>query len=79
MIGKHKTRAASFTLVHAGVLIAALGLAPILSAELDNIRKAAGVELSELSYQEQPEPRIIRASFKAFWSCDETEVDDVDV
>ena len=35
MIGKHKTRAASFTLAHAGVLAVALVLAPLLGAQIE--------------------------------------------
>lgn len=78
MIGKHKTRAASFTLAHAGVLAVALVLAPLLGAQIEAM--TAKTEMSTVDTRPvEKGPVIIRATLRTWWDCDTKDARDVDV
>ncbi|WP_292293034.1 hypothetical protein [Marivita sp.] len=78
MIGKHKHRAARFTLARAGVLAVGLALAPILSAQIDSDNVTQLDALTDPAVEQAPKHRVIRAAFAAWWACDPDASRDID-
>lgn len=78
MIGKHKTRAASFTLIHAGILMIALGLTPLLKGGLDSIR-AQDTDDAATTTGNLAQPQPLRISCDTWQGCISAATRDVDV
>jgi hypothetical protein len=78
MIGKHKNRAATFTMAHATVLAVALAFAPLLGAQIGS--ETVDSEFSSVEPRQiDTKPVIVRATLKTWWNCDTKSARDVDV
>ena len=68
MLGKQITRVGSFSMVHAAILVAALGMASFLSPAIQNTNVSAPQRISDAETG-QSGPILIRATFVTLWDC----------